>query len=556
MDTQQQPRMTRRSSLLFTRKPSKTNRPWVMLKTSTIFDEDAYESSTSSVLATNPNIKNDYPETGLSTVIVAQPNATHSMDSHISSIMGSSASGNQFQSESLRLNQCDENFGHSRNRCNREAPKTCGNGGKKSSSNTAFSKRLDIDVELEKSPAGCTGKDNEETLSKAIIDKVLCGPKHMDIREIKKENYGDNEFGFNRKSGGCQSHDGSKHPAKNEECDKYGGSNATIHNTWEGKPARKLSLRHRLLLRTRGGRKSLLDVCSDVIRGVSPKTSRRDDSRKGLRNLACSPLSDGCLPGQMTETNSHSEKTVLFESEFTSTEEFIQPFYSLGSTDGSYLKAQRSSLLSSLTHGERSESLNEMQKGVSDGELTGLHFRKMTTSVASNVRHSVSTERTGQYPRLFKRLSRRTSVNSGGKDDECKTKASPKPQHAFQKLMSDTGTQSRRASGAVWKAGVYELKCDARTSINEMQTLLEREYSGIILSERYHEVRMRVPLTISSKTTLMNIVVASEIQGEGSRVTIRRTMGGALCIRNEDFDWFCFDVSRRILNALDISRPN
>ena len=116
--------------------------------------------------------------------------------------------------------------------------------------------------------------------------------------------------------------------------------------------------------------------------------------------------------------------------------------------------------------------------------------------------------------------------------------------------------RNRTNSNAGMKAGVFEFDCDCQTAMAEVRAVLEREYFGVPLSERVNEARMRVPLTVAGKLTLINIIIKGEPKvGARSRVTIRRAFGDALYIRHEDFDWFCFDVYRRLLKVRVVIRP-
>ena len=46
------------------------------------------------------------------------------------------------------------------------------------------------------------------------------------------------------------------------------------------------------------------------------------------------------------------------------------------------------------------------------------------------------------------------------------------------------------------KSGVYDFEWDCQTALSEVRSLLEREYFGVLVSERYNEARMRVPLSV------------------------------------------------------------
>lgn len=127
-------------------------------------------------------------------------------------------------------------------------------------------------------------------------------------------------------------------------------------------------------------------------------------------------------------------------------------------------------------------------------------------------------------------------------------------QSAFSKMVHTSLSPARNLSSTC-KAGIFECECDVETSLSDIRGILEHEYYGVIISEDYHELRMRVPMTIAAKLVLLNVIVVVESRGDDSRISLRRNLGDAFIVRADDFDWFCFGVYRHLQKIRHVLRP-
>lgn len=125
---------------------------------------------------------------------------------------------------------------------------------------------------------------------------------------------------------------------------------------------------------------------------------------------------------------------------------------------------------------------------------------------------------------------------------------------AFSKLVQSSRSTARPFSTSC-KAGIFECDCSARTAYSDIRQILEREYYGVITSENTLDFCMRVPLAVASKLMLLNIVVTVECRGYASRICLRRSMGDAIHVRIDDFEWFCFGVYRHFQKIRHVARP-
>lgn len=167
----------------------------------------------------------------------------------------------------------------------------------------------------------------------------------------------------------------------------------------------------------------------------------------------------------------------------------------------------------------------------------------------------------GQRKSLLSRISERFRAGDAGNGQQGNDREGrrgrrrPGTQRSWFLNIVDSFRQ-RAGSNATMKSGVYDFECDCQTALGEVRSLLEREYFGVLVSERYNEARMRVPLTVAGKLNIINIIVKVDLRSSNrARLTIRRAFGDALYVRHEDFDWFCFDVFRRLLRTRIVVRP-
>lgn len=124
------------------------------------------------------------------------------------------------------------------------------------------------------------------------------------------------------------------------------------------------------------------------------------------------------------------------------------------------------------------------------------------------------------------------------------------------RLMTFINKMRDRTPDGYFKAGVFDFDCDRQTALQELKNVLERQYNGVVISEEFQEMRIRVPLTTVDRISVLNIIVVAEPQSGGnSRVFLRRGFGYVLSVRSEDFDWFCFDVYRILSQNRAVVRP-
>lgn len=335
-------------------------------------------------------------------------------------------------------------------------------------------------------------------------------------------------------------------------------------------PERKRTFRERLMNKVSPRRSQYRNI-ADMSDSVSLNTQKKFGERKSSLGRLWSVLSGGRqteeeIEKQANEDIKKREEMNENKGPLSDDMDMSQPFHflrSAESVDARYSK-KSSPALASMSQPLRAKSHEHTVSKLLrpwNGSETDAHVEENGASRNHTGSHSSASSQGSlnegkRTPNngLLHRFSTRFTKGGDG-DTERRSERPSRFQGALQNIMAGAGVSSRGMGSGVWKAGVYEFNCDAQTSFNEVRKLLEADYFGVVVSERFQELRMRVPLTVSSKLALINIVVTSETRQETSRVAIRRAFGDALCVRNDEFDWFCFDVYRRILKIRDVVRP-
>lgn len=165
--------------------------------------------------------------------------------------------------------------------------------------------------------------------------------------------------------------------------------------------------------------------------------------------------------------------------------------------------------------------------------------------------------RLSQHRSASSRSKNRKGFKKDQENEEIEPSSTPSRRNKSGFLFKVWTSLLDRGPNGEIKAGVFDFDCDPQTALQEMKTTLERNHLGFHVSDRVNEVRIKIPLKVAGKHSLINLTVSVDSLSEGkSRVCLRR--GGIpdmLTVRHEDFDWFCFQVYRTLLRRRKVVRP-
>lgn len=181
---------------------------------------------------------------------------------------------------------------------------------------------------------------------------------------------------------------------------------------------------------------------------------------------------------------------------------------------------------------------------------------------------SRSRHHTSILGRLSERnpFSKRSGIAPRGDEQETKNGPSmsphldPRSQRLMRGrsawLMTFLNKLRDRTPDGYFKAGVFDFDCGGQVALNDLKALFERHYHGVLISEQFLEMRMRVSLTTAGRFCILDLIAVAEPRSGGnSRVYLRRWFVDVLAVRSEDFDWFCFDVYRTLIRYRAVLRP-
>lgn len=116
----------------------------------------------------------------------------------------------------------------------------------------------------------------------------------------------------------------------------------------------------------------------------------------------------------------------------------------------------------------------------------------------------------------------------------------------WPKRKPPLGPPSGGGNGKRVGIGKFDSSYSLVITLADVRLILEGDFSGEVTSGKGNDLRLRVPITTTSDTTVHSIVVSGEEAGDDrTRVSIRRSMTDLARISNEDFEWFVDDVSNR-----------